>query len=73
MRNGKMITEGEMSWSFIKFSQLILQGMYGDQCVEIKSVCRYWNLKGQYRFHQGQITDYDWRGSPQRIESKMGS
>ena len=46
-----MITEGEMSWSFIKFSQLILQGMYGDQHVEIKSACRYWKLMGQYRFH----------------------
>ena len=46
-----MITEGEMSWSFIKFCQLILQGMYGDQRVEIKSACRYWKLMGQYRFH----------------------
>ena len=46
MRNDRMITEGEMSWSFTKFSQLILQGMYGDQCVEIKSACGYRNFKG---------------------------
>lgn len=46
MRNDRMITEGEKSWSFIKCSQLIPQGMYGDQCVEIKIARGYRNLKG---------------------------
>ena len=40
-----MITKGKMPWSFIKFSQVILKKIYGDQFGEF--VCGYWGLKGQ--------------------------
>ena len=44
MRINKMITKGKMPWSFIKFSQVILKKIYGDQFGEF--VCGYWGLKG---------------------------
>ena len=44
MRINKMITKGKMPWSFIKFSQVILKKIYGDQFGEF--VCEYWGLKG---------------------------
>ena len=43
-RINKMITKEKMPWSFIKFSQLILKKMYGDQFGEF--ACGYWGLKG---------------------------
>ena len=45
MRINKMITKGKMPWSFIKFSQVILKKIYGDQFGEF--VCGYWGLKGE--------------------------
>ena len=40
-----MITKEDLLWSFIKFSQLILQGNYdGDHMGEF--ACGYWGLKG---------------------------
>ena len=39
-----MITKEDMLWSFIKFSQLILQGNDGDHMGEF--ACGYWGLKG---------------------------
>ena len=44
MRINKMITKGKMPWSFIKFSQVILKKIYGDQFGEF--VCGYCGLKG---------------------------
>ena len=44
MRINKMITKGKMLRSFIKFSQVILKKIYGDQFGEF--VCGYWDLKG---------------------------
>ena len=39
-----MITKEDMLWSFIKFSQLILQGNDVDHMGEF--ACGYWGLKG---------------------------
>ena len=44
MRTKIMIKKGKMLWSFIKFSQLFLKEMYGDQSGEF--VCGSWDLKG---------------------------
>ena len=45
MRINKMMIIEKISWSFIKFSQLILKKeMYGDQFGEF--VCGYWGSKG---------------------------
>ena len=44
MRINKMITKEKMPGYFIKFSQLILKEMYGDQFGEF--ACGYWSLKG---------------------------
>ena len=44
MRINNMITKGKMPWSFIKFSQVILKKIYGDQFGEF--VCGYCGLKG---------------------------
>ena len=49
MRINKMITKGKMPWSFIKFSQVILKKIYGDQFGEF--VCGYWGLKGKLQLH----------------------
>ena len=49
MRINKMITKGKMPWSFIKFSQVILKKIYGDQFGEF--VCGYWGLKGKVIRH----------------------
>ena len=43
MRINKMITKGKMPWSFIKFSQVLIKKIYGDQFGEF--VCGYWGLK----------------------------
>ena len=37
-----MINKGKMPWSFIKFSQVILKKIYGEQFGEF--VCGYWGL-----------------------------
>ena len=39
-----MITKEDILWSFIKFSQLILQGNDGGHMGEF--ACGYWGLKG---------------------------
>ena len=44
MRINKMINKRNMPWSFIKFSQVVLKKIYGDQFGEF--VCGYWGLKG---------------------------
>ena len=51
-----MITYGKMPWSFIKFSQLILEGKYRDQFKEF--VCVYWGLKGQKQYSTQQYRLY---------------
>ena len=43
MRINNMITKGKMTWSFIKFSQVILKKIHGDQFGEF--VCGYCGLK----------------------------
>ena len=45
MRITTLITKGRMLWSQIKFSQLFLKEMYGDQSG--KFVCGSWGLRGQ--------------------------
>ena len=40
-----MITKGRLLWSLIKFSKLVLEERYGDQCGEFE--CGSWGLKGK--------------------------
>ena len=49
-----MITKGKMFWSLTKFSKLILEERYGDQCGEFE--CGSWGLKGIKAWLRWQVS-----------------